>query len=161
MLVLHYVFAVVFILSARVSSSYVSRETAEVGVAICIKPAEARNADYCPWYRVTKYLESLRVVWWRDTATICMYGAKNKSCINGERSNYRRTTSCLDRCNPFSRLVSESMDIIAWRQLRQEHNSLSNYRLSVLFHSISFHFILFHSIPFHSIPFHSIPFHVP
>ena len=25
------------------SSSYVSRETAEVGVAICIKPAEARN----------------------------------------------------------------------------------------------------------------------
>ena len=43
MLVLHYVFAVVFILSARVSSSYVSRETAEVGVAICIKPAEARN----------------------------------------------------------------------------------------------------------------------
>ena len=33
--------------------------------------------DYCPWYRVTKYLESLRVVRWRDTAT--MYaGAKNK-----------------------------------------------------------------------------------
>ena len=25
------------------SSSYVSRETAEVGVAICIKPTEARN----------------------------------------------------------------------------------------------------------------------
>ena len=62
MLVLHYAFAVVFILSAQVSSSYVSRETAEVGVAICIKPAEARNEagylqlhghntlpDYCPW----------------------------------------------------------------------------------------------------------------
>ena len=50
MLVLHYVFAVVFILSARVSSSYVSRETAEVGVAICIKPAEAQNeALEPPW----------------------------------------------------------------------------------------------------------------
>ena len=46
-----HVFAVVFILSARVSSSYkmyVSRETAEVGVAICIKPAEARNEAWEP-----------------------------------------------------------------------------------------------------------------
>ena len=29
--------------------SYVSRETAEVGVAICIKPAEARNEAWDCW----------------------------------------------------------------------------------------------------------------
>ena len=66
MLVLHYVFAVVFIFSARVSSSYVSHE---VGVAICIKLAEARNEAWEPPWTIhyqttvhgTKYLESLRV----------------------------------------------------------------------------------------------------
>ena len=86
MLVLHYVFAVVFILSVRVSSSHVSCETVEVGVAICIsrprlgtRPGTAMDntlPDYCPWYRVTKYLESLRVVRWYGTAA--MYGAKEQ-----------------------------------------------------------------------------------
>ena len=132
MLVLHYVFAVVFILSVRVSSSYVSRETAEVGMAICKKPAEARNEAWEPpwtihyqttaWYRVTKYLESLRVVRWHDTAT--MYGAKNKSCINGERSNYRRTTSCLDRCTVW-RLYFAGLN---FRELLFENISLKKFR---------------------------------
>ena len=62
------------------------------------------------------------------------------SRINGEQSNYRRTTSCLDRCNPFSHLVSECMGIIA------SYNSIIACLITV--------------IPFYSIPFHSISFHL-
>ena len=65
-----------------------------MGVAICIKLAEAWNEagylhgqytipDRCPWYRVTKYLETLRVARWRDTA------AMNCSFLQRIRKSFR------------------------------------------------------------------------
>ena len=95
--------------------------------------------DYCPWYRVTKYLESLRVVRWHDTAT--MYGAKNKLCINGERSN------CLPRHVLIDVIPSCTLFQRAWALLLATHRGNCDYSIIACLITV----ILFYSIPFHSI----------